>query len=342
MKLFKVLCSLVVVLGLAIVTPIFSAANTASADTNTKPIYDLSEWQGNITASQAQKLKSETEFLILRVQYGSGYKDKVFQNNVKILSRYGVKYGVYSYSLYNSPKAAANEATNLIKAAPNALFYVNDAEANHVTSGTLNSATVAWANQARQLTDNPIVLYSYQSFMKNFTTAKSAYDAIWLASYTSVAPNTSYKYDLWQYTDRYYSAALNKRVDANKIPANGKPLSFWLGSSSDDDDDDADTSTTQTADASPKVSTTVNQKVSNPKVVQISPSNYLSAGTEFKVLSKKLNEYKNVSLKERATTTLHKGETVKGTPVKYGNTYRIKTDQGTYFSANKNLVEIIK
>ncbi|MHA8110327.1 GH25 family lysozyme [Lactobacillaceae bacterium Melli_B4] len=335
MKLFKVLCSLVVVLGLAIVAPIFSATANAS----NKPIYDLSEWQGNITASQAQKLKSETEFLILRVQYGSGYKDKVFQNNVKMLSRYGVKYGVYSYSLYNSPRAAANEASNLITAAPNALFYVNDAEANHVTSGTMNSATVAWANRARQLTDNPIVLYSYQSFMSHFTTARSAYDAIWLASYTSMAPKTSYKYDLWQYTDRYYSAALNRRVDANKIPANGKPLSFWLGGSSSSDDD---TSDTESADSSPKVSTTVNQKVNNPKVVQISSSNYLSAGTEFKVLSKNLNEYKNISLKERATTTLHKGETVNGKPVKYGNTYRIQTDQGTYFSANKNLVEIVK
>ncbi|MEJ6399858.1 GH25 family lysozyme [Nicoliella lavandulae] len=336
MKMFKALCTMVVVLGLAIIAPVVNA----SADTsNTKPIYDLSEWQGTITNSQAQKLKNEANFLILRVQYGSSYKDKVFQNNVKTLSKYGVKYGVYSYSLYSSASNAANEATTLIKSAPNALFYVNDAEANHVTSGSLNSATVAWANRARQLTKRPIVLYSYQSFMSNFTTAKSAYDAIWLASYTSATPNTSYHYDLWQYTDKYYSAALGKRVDASRIPTNGKPLSFWLGgstTSSTADDSDSDD------DDSSSVSTTVDNPVNNPHVIQISPSNYVSTGTRFKVLSKNLNEYKNVSLSEKATQVLHRGQVVSGTPVKYGQTYRIKTADGTYFSANKKLVQIIQ
>ncbi|MBW1605098.1 GH25 family lysozyme [Lactobacillus sp. Sy-1] len=256
MKKLKMFCSLVVVLGLAIVAPFFTTTANAA-----KPVYDLSEWQGNITDSQAKKLKSEAEFLILRVQYGSSYKDRVFQNNVRILSKYGVKYGVYSYSLYKNASGAANEASTLIKAAPKALFYVNDAESNNVTSGSLNGATVAWANRARQLTSRPIVLYSYQSFMGNFTTAKSAYDAIWLASYTSVKPSTNYSYALWQYTDKYYSAALGKRVDASKLTGT-KSLSFWLGGSTTSSTAGESTSTKQ-------VSTSVDKSVKNPHVVRL-------------------------------------------------------------------------
>ncbi|UQS87360.1 lysin [Nicoliella spurrieriana] len=260
MKTLKRICSLVVVLGLAIVAPIFTITANAA-----KPIYDLSEWQGNITNAQAKKLKSETQFLILRVQYGANYNDKVFRNNVRVLASNGVKYGVYSYSLYKNASGAATEAAKLVKAAPGASFYVNDAESNHVTSGTLNGATVAWANRARQLTKRPIVLYSYQSFMGHFTSAKSAYDAIWLASYTSNAPSTSYKYDLWQYTDKYYSAALNKRVDASKIPANSKPLSFWIGGSTTSTTATKTTTKTTTT----KVSTTVEKPVKNPNVIDL-------------------------------------------------------------------------
>lgn len=190
---------------------------TSASSISPLSIPDLSEWQGSLTASEVKKLKSEVPFVILRVQYGSGYKDLDFSHNAALCKKYGLKYGVYSYSLYTSPSDAKVEAKDLYERGINASFYVNDYEQQTVTSGTTNTATVDWYKELHKLAPHKrILFYSYNSFAQEYASkAMKDYDGYWLADYTSVQP-TGIDYYLWQYTDNWYTSALGQYVDASK------------------------------------------------------------------------------------------------------------------------------
>lgn len=178
-------------------------------------IPDLSEWQGKLTATEVQNLKKTVPFIILRVQYGSDYKDVDFANNAALCEKYGLKYGVYSFSQYLSTADAKTEAKDLYSRAPDAAFYVNDYEDQTVTSGTTNSATSAWYTALRaKVPHKRILFYSYASFTNSYAaTAMKKYDGYWLAAYTSSQPTVAH--DLWQYTDDWYASALSQDVDAS-------------------------------------------------------------------------------------------------------------------------------
>lgn len=194
----------------------------------TTAAYDISGWQGAITDQQAAQLKNEVQFMILKAENGGLYEDNDFANNSQALTNAGVPYGVYDYSLYANPEQASAEAQALYQRAPQASFYVNDAEENDA-GVQFNAATQAWAQEMHQLTSKPVVLYSGLYFMNNNMTAatRNAYDALWVAAYGS-EPATTYHYDLWQYTDHAYSPALGQYIDASVFPdGNNKPLSFW-------------------------------------------------------------------------------------------------------------------
>ena len=213
------------VLGVMVATMAFLFTLNASAATQSVP--DLSEWQGNLTAGQVKKLKSESPFVILRVQYGSNYYDRTFDHNVALMKKYKVPYGVYSFSQYLNPSDAKQEARDLYNRAPNAKFYVNDYEEQTVTSGGTNATTKAWYTQMNKLTNRPIIFYSYVGFMQTYaSTAVSSYDGYWLAAYQSYRP--ARQHVLWQYSSNHYFTSLGQSIDASFL--NDKPLSWFIGS----------------------------------------------------------------------------------------------------------------
>ncbi|SLE05933.1 Lyzozyme M1 (1,4-beta-N-acetylmuramidase) [Mycobacteroides abscessus subsp. massiliense] len=198
----------------------FSAESNITETNNGERVLDISEWQGLLTNEQIKQLKKNYDFIILRAQYGSEYVDKTFEKNAALLEQNKMKYGVYSYSMYESPKDARYEANTLSQRAPKAAFYINDYEEQTVTSGDDETATQAWANEMRKLAGNKkILFYSYENFMLNHASnAVSSYDGYWLAAYQAKEPNREKV--LWQYTDSYYSPELNQNVDANYIDEN--------------------------------------------------------------------------------------------------------------------------
>ncbi|MCU5746490.1 GH25 family lysozyme [Staphylococcus sp. SQ8-PEA] len=180
-------------------------------------VLDISEWQGNLTQAQVKQLKKNYDFIIIRAQYGSEYVDKSLEHNSYLLDKNGMKFGVYSYSMYENPQDARYEAQTLYNRAPKASFYVNDFEQNSVTSGTTDEATSAWHDEMKRLAGNKkILLYSYENFMlQNASIAVSDYDGFWLAAYTDQQPTREKV--LWQYTDSYYSPELQQNVDASYL-----------------------------------------------------------------------------------------------------------------------------
>lgn len=177
------------------------------------PIYDLSEWQGNISATQAARLKTEVGGLILRTGYGTNYKDKVIDHNIAMVEKYKIPYGVYQFNQYTSASDARTEARYTHARAPRALFYVNDAEQH--TASSFSKVTQAWGAEMQKLTSKPVYLYSYRYFYNAYIGTKKNYDGFWLAAYQSVLP-TPKDYQLWQFSSSYYSRALGKSLDANR------------------------------------------------------------------------------------------------------------------------------
>ncbi|UDI79202.1 lysozyme [Staphylococcus taiwanensis] len=198
----------------------FSAKSKAITTNSGERVLDISEWQGNLTDAQVKQLKKDYDFIIIRGQYGSEYVDQCLENNSALLDKNNMKFGVYSYSMYENADDARYEAKTLYNRAPKASFYVNDFEQNSITSGDADTATKAWVDEMKQLAGNKKVLfYSYENFMiNNVPNAVSAYDGYWLASYQAQEPNREKV--LWQYTDNYYSPELNQNVDANYIDSN--------------------------------------------------------------------------------------------------------------------------
>ncbi|WP_304057697.1 GH25 family lysozyme [Levilactobacillus namurensis] len=189
---------------------------TISGHADSRKVIDISEWQGRITATQAKRLKSEVQGIILRVQYGSAYADKVFRANASTLNRAGVPFGVYSYSMYTSSADAKSEARVLFNRAKayKPAFYANDAEQYTTTSGSYRAAVKAWGTQMQALTSKPVVLYSGSSFYRSYIGTTAKYDKFWEANYGA---SRWYSSDWWQYTDHYYSTSLRKGVDGNRI-----------------------------------------------------------------------------------------------------------------------------
>ena len=214
MKKKSMLMLLLTFIGICFVMTMSKPANTHAA---TKRAYDLSEWQGRLSARKVKQLKGEVPFVILRVQYGSSYNDRTFNHNRNLLNKYQVPYGVYSFSLYNNSASAANEARLLYQRAPEAKFYVNDFETTSISSKRANAATRKWARTIKPMVGGRKVLfYSYQSFMQTYASrALNAYDGYWVAAYTRAEPTMPHV--MWQYTDRHYSKALRKRLDASKL-----------------------------------------------------------------------------------------------------------------------------
>lgn len=189
-------------------------------------VLDISEWQGKLNDAQVQQLKQNYDFIIIRAQYGSERVDATVAHNSALLDKYGLDFGVYSYSMYENPQDARYEARTLFNRAPKAKFYVNDFEQNTVTSGTTDEATSAWYDEMKSLAGNRKVLfYSYENFMlQNAANSVGDYDGYWLASYTDQTPTRENV--LWQYTDSYYSPELQQKVDANYINPTISPQWF--------------------------------------------------------------------------------------------------------------------
>lgn len=205
---------------------LFSAQSRATVTSTGERVLDISEWQGNLTDAQVKQLKKNYDFIIIRGQYGSEYVDQCLEHNSALLDKNNMKFGVYSYSMYENANDARYEARTLYNRAPKASFYVNDYEQSSVTSGDENTATKAWANQMRQLAGNKkILFYSYENFMLNHAAnAVNSYDGYWLASYQTQEPTREKV--LWQYTDSYYSPELNQNVDANYLDSHVKTTWF--------------------------------------------------------------------------------------------------------------------
>ena len=224
---FKWLLSVVTLVG---VTVGFAEGGGSVAHADALAVPDISEWQGQLSASQVANLKNQVSFVINRRQYGSQYQDKDATNNTALYTQYGIPFGEYDYARFTSAAAARQEAQTFYdRSNKNAQFYVLDFEEDDVTTGSPNSAVQAWLDQMRTLTTKHIVFYSYQSFATTYAnTARQNFDAQWIANYSALP---TIPLALWQYTDHHYLSALNEYTDNSRVMTAVHPVTWWVNDS---------------------------------------------------------------------------------------------------------------
>ena len=102
-----------------------------------------------------------------------------------------MKYGVYSYSMYESPKDARYEAKTLSQRAPKAAFTLMIMK-NKPLNPEMMKQHKAWANEMKACWKQEDPFYSYENFMLNHASnAVSSYDGYWLATYQAEEPRES-------------------------------------------------------------------------------------------------------------------------------------------------------
>lgn len=166
----------------------------------------------------AQTGANKIIFVIIRAQ-GKSLDDKL-KRNIAGCEKYGIPYGVYSYSYSFTDSAAAAEATsfyNRVKAAGGnpAAWYLDAEEGKNTTSGAK-----AFFKQLKTLVGDVYVgFYSYDSRCVNWKSTVDKFDGCWSARWngltSKLAPN--YKgYHLWQY-GMTKVAGVDVKVDTNRL-----------------------------------------------------------------------------------------------------------------------------
>lgn len=188
-----------------------------------KPIIDISEWQGII---DWEKVKPQIGGAIIRLAYSIKKDDTYVKRNLDECERLGIPYGTYIYSLaYDeaTEKAEVSVVKRLLKGRHPTLPCYIDMEENSlgyaakIVVGTfcseLRNAGIAYGVYCG--------MYYYQGFMGGFTVPGWS---VWVPYYGKVndgkkkdKPTMPIPYDGWQWTSLGRFAGINGNVDVNEF-----------------------------------------------------------------------------------------------------------------------------
>ncbi|MGF9979271.1 DUF5776 domain-containing protein [Viridibacillus arvi] len=269
-------------------------------------IADISKWQGTIDWATASK---NLDLVIIRTQYGSILEDIKHKEYEAGALKYGVPFGVYSYSLAESSADAKAEANSFYnRASKDAKFYVLDVEENTSTSGeSMRTIINAYVKQLRTKTDKKIGVYIAHHLYEDLNIDTSKFDFVWIPRYNNTNTPPAYNYNLWQYTDKGIVPGISTYVDLNRLNPN-TPLHFF----------------TEEADA--ETAGEDEYYTTNPKKVVIKKTVYQYSSPSFSTGSK------GAALKKNSIVS------VSGIVNSANGTPRLKLTNGQYISANKKFV----
>ncbi|WP_458860125.1 glycoside hydrolase family 25 domain-containing protein, partial [Staphylococcus epidermidis] len=91
----------------------FSAQSNITQTNNRQTVLHISQSQPLLTNQQIKQLNKNYHFIILTPHYPSQYLHNTFQKNPPLLQQNKIKYPVYSYNIYQSPKDTPYEAKTL-------------------------------------------------------------------------------------------------------------------------------------------------------------------------------------------------------------------------------------
>jgi GH25 family lysozyme M1 (1,4-beta-N-acetylmuramidase) len=191
-------------------------------------IADLSKWQGNIDFG---KLKSQVDFVILRVQAGYSTHDLKYKEYVAGCKANGIPFGTYAYFKGVSiPDSIAEAKCAMELTDSESEFFALDIEDNSMND--LVGGGQAFIDYLKNKGMQKVGLYSGEYFYTKHNLSAIKCDFTWLASYgkNDGQPHNKPKVncDLWQYTSMGKLEGIAGNVDLNVL-SGSKPLEYFTG-----------------------------------------------------------------------------------------------------------------
>ncbi|WP_328800270.1 GH25 family lysozyme [Paenibacillus sp. LX16] len=190
---------------------------------------DVSHHQGDINFKKVAA--NGISFVFIKATQGKSFRSKTFLKFVKDAKAAGLMIGAYHYvdDSATTPDLARQEAANFAKAIKDAggvstfnLPPVMDYESNksNLSKTTVTAVAKAFLEEVECLTGVRPIVYTYPSFIGNFS-GLSSYP-LWIARYsaTQVPPDASgwKRWDFWQYSDGSAGGTLpNGKMRVNGI-----------------------------------------------------------------------------------------------------------------------------
>ena len=211
--------------------------NTATADFDG---IDVSRHQGRINWEELKK-NSKIKFVYIKATEGSDYIDPTYLENIRNARKHGFKVGSYHFlSTRSSVVTQFMNFAKTVKRDEQDLLPVIDVEKiKPWSSQQLRDSLKVFADMVEDYYGcKPLIYTSEKFFTSNLGRAFADYP-LFIAKYSTVAPNIGYKWIIWQFADNglFKSAVkgnygevdlsrFNKGCSVNDIlyrPAKGKP-----------------------------------------------------------------------------------------------------------------------
>ncbi|WP_295360806.1 RICIN domain-containing protein [uncultured Pseudoramibacter sp.] len=211
--------------------------NRASASEFASAVYagglgfDVSEWQGYISADNWRKAKNAGySFAMLRIAWGhagNGAMDKQFNNNYENATKAGMPFGVYVYSYADDEKEARQEADYAISLLNGRSLKMpicidlEDDRISYLSKTQQSKNAIAFCEEVKKAGYTPMI-YANQNWLNNHLNYSMIKNyKIWYAQYpyswnSSSKPQYSNHIDIWQYSDRGSVPGLSGSIDMNK------------------------------------------------------------------------------------------------------------------------------
>ena len=203
---------------------------------------DLSEWNGDLTSKDFEKMKKEgVDSVILRAGFSTlntntHKKDNTFENNIKLAKESGFDIGIYYFSSALTEEEAIGEAEYLLEIIEPYKDYINlpvayDFETNE--QGRFNGHALremgkdkatnlckAFCNVIEEAEYQPMV-YASRNILDNYLNTEELESnyKIWIAQYTDGLAATGYsgEFYIWQYSSNITIDGIEHRIDANYL-----------------------------------------------------------------------------------------------------------------------------
>lgn len=191
-------------------------------------IVDISKWQPTVNYDA---LVEDTALIILRAGYrgtgGSVKADECFRQHANELTKRGVRFGVYFYSIASTEAKASEEAKCFWEYAQgyDPLFWAGDFEDKSITHRAIQTFADELRRQGCTKVGAYVANHLYKSY--DFGSIADEFDFVWIPKYTKDPP--VFKCDLWQFTSSGSVNGISGRVDMNRITGQGHDLAWFTG-----------------------------------------------------------------------------------------------------------------
>jgi lysozyme len=194
-------------------------------------LIDISHNNGAIT--DWPTVKGQTDGVYEKATESTTFTDPMFNSNATGAINAGISVGFYHFfwprqsdtsNAYYGLIDAQQQADyfySITKGYSNKLINMIDVEqSNHLTADNISADVKAFCEEYKRISGQPVIIYSYVSFINNYLNSTLSSYPLWIAHYTSQPEpgntTTWSNWTAWQYSDSGKITGISSLVDLDK------------------------------------------------------------------------------------------------------------------------------